>query len=127
MILLLLSTIIGVVSLQLFALNYSIQGLNRAILYTPIELMYLSVSAYSDEPHFDQEAFEHIVLDYYDSILPRYTDGFNVMFYYYNTLDHSMCIKPTCNAVEITVSCKLNVTYDYSRTMFYELREVNNG
>lgn len=127
MIIMFISVIIGVVSLQYFALNYSIQGLNRAILFTPIELMYKSVSASSDKPLFDRDSFEYIVMRYYNSILPRYTKKYNVDFYYYNSFDGSMCLTDNCDGVEITLDCKLNITYTYHRVMFYEMKETNNG
>ena len=127
MILMFISMLIGIVSLQYFTLNYSIQGLNRAILYTPIELMYKCVSASGDKPHFDRDDFEGIVLDYYGHIIPRYSKNYEVEFYYYNLEDESMCITSYCDAVEITIDCKLNATYQYHRVMFYELRRVNNG
>ena len=65
MIFLMISTLIGLVSLQYFSLNYSIQGLNRAIIFTPIELMYKCVTFQGESPQFDKDDFEHIVLDYY--------------------------------------------------------------
>lgn len=127
MIVLLISMLIGVVSLQYFTLNYSIQGLNRAILYTPIELMYKSITTADDNPQFDRADFEYVVLDYYSRIIPRYSKHYIVDFYYYDLLDESMCLTNNCNGVEITIDCKLNVTYTYHRVMFYELRENNNG
>ena len=127
MIFMFIFTIIGVVSLQYFALNFSIQGLNRAILYTPIELMYKSVIVLGEKPQFIREDFEDLVLSYYQVVLPRYTKSYEVEFYYYNLEDESMCLTNTCDGVEITIDCKLNVTYNYHRVMFYEMKEANNG
>ena len=127
MIFMFIFTIIGVVSLQYFALNFSIQGLNRAILYTPIELMYKSVIAYGEKPQFIRDDFEDLVLHYYQGVLPRYTKQYDVDFYYYNLEDESMCLTDTCEGVEITVECKLNVTYTYHRVMYYEMKEAHNG
>ena len=127
MILLFISAIIGVVSLQYFVLDYSIQGLNRAIIFTPIELMYKCVTAYTDEPHFDRDDFESIVMHYYDNIIPRYSKEYDVDFYYYNLEDHSMCLSNQCDGVEITIDCKLNISYTYHRVMYYELKESIDG
>ena len=127
MIILLLSCLIGMVSIQYFALNYSIQGLNRAIVFTPIELMYKSVKMYGENPLFQKDDFENIVLSYYSKILPRYTKEYTVDFYYYNSYDQSMCLTNDCDGVEFTIECKLNITYQYHRTMYYELLEANNG
>ena len=127
MILMLLSTLIGVVSLQYFALNYSIQGLNRAVLYTPIELMYKGVVSLGDKPFIYRREFEYIVMSYYDNIIPRYAKEYDVSFYYYNLDDQSMCLARGCEGVEITIDCKLNITYEYHRVMYYEMKETNNG
>ena len=127
MILMLICPLIGVVSLQYFVLNYSIQGLNRAILYTPIELMYKGIMSYGDKPQLNRDDFEHIVMSYYDNIIPRYSKDYEVDFYYYNSSDQSMCLTDTCDGVEITINCKLNITYNYHRVMYYEMKEANNG
>ena len=127
MILLLISMLIGVYSIQFFALNYSIQGLNRAIIFTPIEMMYKCVNVYGDKPEIIKNDFEYLVLNYYKNILPRYTKNYEVEFYYYNSSDESVCIYDQCDGVEITIDCKLNVTYDYHRVMFYQIMENNNG
>lgn len=127
MILMLISPLIGLVSLQYFALNFSIQGLNRAILYTPIEIMYKGVMSLGDKPLISRDDFEYIVMSYYDHIIPRYSKNYTVDFYYYNLNDQSMCLTDSCEGVEITINCKLNITYDYHRVMYYELKENNNG
>ena len=127
MILMMIFPLIGLVSLQYFALNFSIQGLNRAILFTPIELMYKSVISYGEKPQFERDAFENIVLSYYDHIIPRYSKDYEISFYYYNSEDESMCLYDTCDGVEITIDCMLNVTYQYHRVMFYEMTESSNG
>ena len=127
MILLMISALIGLISLQYFSLNYSIQGLNRAIVFTPIELMYKSVTVYGENPLFNKDDFEDLVLSYYSHIIPRYSNDYNVEFYYYNIDDDSMCLLDTCDGVEITINCKLNFTYEYHRVMFYEMSEANHG
>lgn len=127
MILMLICPLIGVVSLQYFALNYAIQGLNRAVVYTPIELMYKGISKVGESPLISRDDFEYIVLSYYDHIIPRYSKDYTVSFYYYNSYDQSMCLEDTCDGVEITIDCKLNVTYNYHRVMYYEIKEANNG
>lgn len=127
MILMLISPLIGLVSLQYFALNYSIQGLNRAIIYTPIEIMYKGLITLGDKPLISRDDFEYIVLSYYNNIIPRYSKNYTVDFYYYNLTDQSMCLTNNCDGVEITINCKLNLTYDYHRVMFYELKENNHG
>ena len=123
MIYFMISVIIGVISLQYYGLNYQIQGLNRSIISTPIELMYKSVLVYGEQPMFEKSDFEDIVLSYYSAIIPRYSNDYNISFYYYNSIDYSMCLTNECDGVEITIDCKLNMTYQYHRVMFYEMSE----
>ena len=124
MIFFLVITMTGIISLQYFSLNYSIQGLNRAIIYTPIELMYKSVQVFGEAPLFDKNDFEVVVKSYYENIIPKYTKEYSVGFYYYNSSDESMCLTDECNGVEITINCKLNITYQYQRVMYYEMGEA---
>lgn len=127
MILMLVSPLIGLVSLQYFALNFSIQGLNRAILYTPIEIMYKGVASLGEKPLISRDDFEYILMSYFDHIIPRYSKEYTVDFYYYNLSNESMCLTDNCEGVEITIDCKLNITYQYHRVMYYELKESSNG
>ncbi len=123
MIYFMISAIIGLISLQYFGLNYQIQGLNRAVITTPIELMYKSVLVYGEQPMFEKADFEDIVLGYYSAILHKYSNSYHIGFYYYNTIDDSMCLTNECDGVEITIDCKLNINYQYHRVMFYEMSE----
>lgn len=127
MIILFLSAILVVFCGMVFSLSFSIQGLNRAIINTPIELMYRTVEYRNDVLLFDTLEFKNDLLSYYDKALPRYAKSYNVEFYFYNIDDGSMCLGKRCEAVEITVNCKLMTEYDFRRVMYYELRSKNNG
>ena len=122
MILIFLSALLMVYSAQLFTFSFSIQGINRAIVSTPIELMQHTVSFSDDGVHFIKDKFELFVLTYYKNSLSRYVNDYSVDFYYYNLLDRSMCLSEDCSGVEITVECKLMLTQEYKRVMYYEIR-----
>ena len=122
----LLSGIFVVFAGGIFSLSFSIQGLKRAIINTPIELMYRSVELVDGEIKFDKSKLNQILLTYYNDVLPRYSEEHTVDIYYYNIMDQSFCIEDYCSAVEITVNCKLIFEYDFTRTMYYEIRS-NNG
>ncbi len=121
MIIVFLSAILVIFSGQLFFLNYSFQGLNRAIIATPIELMFNTVKYEGDDVRFNKSAFEEMILNYYENTLTRYAKTYEVDFYYYDSNDYSMCISDSCSSVEITIDCKLMQSYDYHRVMYYEL------
>lgn len=127
MIILFLTAIMMMFTAQISMISFSVQGLNRAIIATPIEAMYSSIILTDDHQYFDKEKFENTLLTYYESSLSRYTNNKEIEFYYYNKSDGSMCLTNECNAVEISIKCKLIFNYDYSRTMYYEIEGRNNG
>ena len=106
----------------MFSISFCYQGLNRAVINTPIEVMFRTVEVENHSIHFDKNLFEESLLNYYDNTLPRYSKSHTVSFYYYNVEDESMCIENLCDAVEVTVNCKLIFNNDYSRTMSYRIR-----
>ena len=122
MILIFLSAILLAFSSQFFYLSYSIQGLDRAIIAAPIELFVRAVGANGSEMKYEKSELEKSFLSYYGKTLKRYVKDYQVDFYYYNIEDESMCLTDECSAVEVSVNCKLINTYDYSRTMYYQLR-----
>ena len=122
MILLFLSAILVVFCGLLFSLSFSVQGLNRAIINTPIEMMYRTVVFNNSEMKFEKEKFEENIMSYYDSTIIRYSKEYEVDFYYYDLSDGSMCLSNYCSCVEISVDCKLIMDYTFKRVMYYELR-----
>ena len=122
MILLFLSAILVVFCGLLFSLSFSVQGLNRAIINTPIEMMYRTVAFNNSEMKFEKEKFEENIMSYYDSTIIRYSKEYEVDFYYYDLSDGSMCLSNYCSGVEISVNCKLIMDYTFKRVMYYELR-----
>ena len=127
MIFMLLSALIMVFSLQFFTLNYQIQGLNRAIVSTPIELMYQDVVTTESGAGFESEQIKSHLISYYDKTITRYTEEYDVSFYFYQKSDHSMCLDDRCDGVEITVNCKLILDYEYNRVMYYQITRSNYG
>ena len=122
MIIMFLSAVLMVFCGYFFSLSFSIQGIKRALVCTPIELMHSTVLFKEDGVHFNKSKFEEVIISYFDNVIPRYAKEHDVEFYYYNLLDGSMCIEDDCDGVEITLNCKLTIGYEYSKTMFYEIR-----
>ena len=65
-----------------------------------------------------------VVRSYYENVIPKYSKDYSINFYYYNSNNESMCLTDECDGVEITINCKLNITYEYQRVMFYEMGEA---
>ena len=127
MIILFISAILYVFTSYLSILCFCYQGINRAVINTPIELMYSSIKIEDGSYSFDSGKFESTIMTYYESSLSRYTSSREIEFYYYNFEDGSMCLTNYCSAVEISIDCKLIFGTDYHRVMFYEIRGGKNG
>lgn len=123
----LLSGIFVLIMGGIFSISFSFQGLNRAIINTPIESMFRTVEIENEGVFFDKNSFQNTMMRYYDNVIPRYAKEYSVEFYYFNLSDGSMCVSNFCSSVEITVNCKLIFNYDYSRTMTYSIRRTSNG
>ena len=121
MIYIFIAAVFAMFSFQFFTLNYSIQGLNRAIIYTPIELMMMDVSSGGDGVKFSSDDIEEHLIEYYDKTLTKYVKDYTIDFYFYNREDESICTSTYCDGVEITIDAKLLLTYNFHRVMFYEL------
>ena len=122
MILLFISAILVSFTGLLFSLNFSMQGLNRAVINTPIELLYRTVSYEDEVLKFEKNRVEEDLSHYYSKSLSRYCKDYSVDYYFYNKADGSMCLNNRCDAVEITVNCKLIMNYTFYRVMYYELK-----
>lgn len=122
MILLFISAILVSFTGLLFSLNFSMQGLNRAVINTPIELLYRTVSYEDEILKFEKDRVEADLSHYYSKSLSRYCKDYSVDYYFYNKVDGSMCLNNRCDAVEITVNCKLIMNYTFYRVMYYELK-----
>ncbi len=127
MIIMFFALIIGVLSLNFFVLNFEIQGLNRTIIDTPMEMLYTAIIPDPNTPKFNTRSFELKVISYYNKELSKYVDNYDASFYYYNLENHGYCDSRGCPAVEITVTSSLSFNYQYRRVMFYELRINDNG
>lgn len=122
MILLFISAILVSFTGLLFSLNFSMQGLNRAVINTPIELLYRTISYEDEILKFEKDRVEEDLSHYYSKSLSRYCKDYTVDYYFYNKADGSMCLNNRCDAVEITVNCKLIMNYTFYRVMYYELK-----
>ena len=122
MILLFISAILVSFTGLLFSLNFSMQGLNRAVINTPIELLYRTVSYEDEILKFEKDRVEADLSHYYSNSLSRYCKDYSVDYYFYNKVDGSMCLNNRCDAVEITVNCKLIMNYTFYLLMYYELK-----
>lgn len=123
---LLVSFLIVISSFEFFHFSYSINGINRLVLNTPIEFFNAAIPLVNDEEeiflYFQQDILENNLNVYY-STLHRYSQKYEVNYYYYNLEDESICLSRLCQGVEIRVRCDIFLGFEYKRTMFYEIGE----
>ena len=127
MIIICISAILVGFCYQIYLINFQIQGVNRAIVTAPIELMFSSINISGAIPYFIKSEIEGTLDSYYSKSLSRYCKSFETEYYYYNPGDHSMCISNECFAFEVTVECKLNLSYTLTRIMYYQIRDNYHG
>ena len=121
MIIMFIAVIFGLFSLQYFSLNFKIQGLNRAVISTPIELLFQDIHSVENGSKFTVEDIKNHLDDYYSKSLTKYVKDYEVTYYFYSTEDYSMCLDDYCDGVEISVDAFVSLTYTYHRVMYYEL------
>lgn len=126
MIAMFISFFVVFLSFNFFMISYQINGINRLVYAVPLSLYETAINMFDiDEeigPFFNKEILEDNINSYFDFHLPRYTDQYQISFYYYNPSDHSLDMDDEAQAVEITINSNLVLAKHYQKTMFYEIR-----
>ena len=122
----LISFFVVFLSFNFFMISYQINGINRLVVATPLAMFETAIVLVdideNEGPFFDREILEDNLTSYFDFHLPRYTDQYDLSFYYYNLDDHSLNMNDEPRAVEVTVEADLALSKHYQKTMFYEIR-----
>ena len=126
MIAMIISFFVVYLSFNFFMVSYQINGINRLVTSAPLSLFETAIVLYNiDEeagPYFDKEILEDNLTSFFDYHLPRYTNQYNVSFYYYNLDNHSLNMSDKPKAVDVTIHADLVLSKHYQKTMFYEIR-----
>lgn len=126
-----ISLICAVLCFSLFTLSIDISAINRIVIQTPVALFENAIPLIdydkSELLYFDKILLENNINRYFDDSLKNYTKETEILFYYYNQDDDSYCVLDKCDAVEITIKATIVFSYIYERTMFYEIKDMNNG
>lgn len=114
-----------ILSFSSYALAFQINGINRAIVSTPVTIFESSVYHNVDEEEPRVLMSKKIVTEklekYYQKEISKFTDDFTYEIYFYNKENDSMCVEDNCNAVEITFDASLMYNYQYHRIIHYEV------
>ena len=125
MVTMIISFFVIVLSFNFFMMSYQINGINRLVMSMPLPLFETAINMYeiNEEigPTFDKEILEDNITSYFSFHMPRYTNDYELEYYYYNPSDHSLDMSDNTKAVEVTVEANLILFYHYQKTMYYEI------
>ena len=117
MVTMIISFFVVVLSFNFFMMSYQINGVNRLVMSVPISLYETAINLFDvDEeygPTFDKEILEDNITSYFAFHMPRYTSDYELDFYYYLPIDHSMDMSDEAKAVEVTLEATLILFYHY--------------
>ena len=126
MVCIIISFFVVVLSFNFFMMSYQINGINRLVVSAPISLYETAINMFEiDEetgPYFDRETLEDNITSYFAFHMDRYTDDYDLDFYYYIPSDHSIDMSDEPKAVEVTLHTTVALSYHYQKTMYYEIR-----
>lgn len=125
MVTIIISFLVVVLSFNFFMMSYQINGINRLVMSAPMSLYETAINVFEiDEevgPYFDKEILEENITYYFTFHMPRYTEDYQLDFYYYNPIDHSLDMNDEVKAVEVTINANIILYYHYQKTMYYEI------
>ena len=125
MVTVIISFLVVVLSFNFFMMSYQINGINRLVMSAPMSLYETAINVFEiDEekgPYFDKEILEENITYYFTFHMPRYTEDYQLDFYYYNLIDHSLDMNDEVKAVEVTLNANIILYYHYQKTMYYEI------
>ena len=114
-------------SYSFFTISISIQGINRMVINAPRGIFeYSVVSSENGLVYYEQEEIKKRYLSYIEDNIHQYVDKYDLRFRFYNPSTGGLC-QENCEGVEIKLSSNIAFSFSYSRTMFYEIREVRHG
>lgn len=129
-----ISLILGTLSLHFFTLTYRMTSINRAVFNIPISIfeasipnIYIEFIDQKEYIYFDKDKLENTLTYYFNNSISRYCYSYNMELYYYNPEDESICLSYNCTAVEVKISAQVFLNYRYSRTARFYIQDNRNG
>lgn len=127
MILILFSTLLTIFMFNSFTATFHIQTVNRAVIYTPIEIFEASIKIVNiedeDNLYFDDNLLINNLQNYYSDTISSHLTNYTVSTYFYNQADGSICVSGKCNAVEVTIHGTYSYFFEYDRSITYEIHK----
>ncbi|NLZ15651.1 MAG: hypothetical protein GXY27_03115 [Erysipelotrichaceae bacterium] len=121
-----IALLVVVMSFNLFAISYQLNGINRLLLGIPMSIFESAVVLYNLEPnqkpYFDKVILIDNVHSYFDYSIVRYCDEYDIDIVYYDPISHAITFSDKPEAVKINITATLDFSYQYQKSMFYEIR-----
>ena len=114
-------------SLQFFTFTYRINGINRVMYNIPISIFEASIPLVQtyESPimYFDKDYLESELTSYVNKSIYKYTDEYDLSFYYYVQGDYSICRTEYCDAVEVTLNAKITLFDSYKKVARFHIQK----
>lgn len=123
-----IATIFCAVSFCFYKFSNQIICINRILSNMPKEIFEISVdlvNSNSDNAYFDQVKVINNVELYVEENIETYTKKYETKFVFLNSNDESICTNGLCDQVRIDFTAELNFSYQFERSVIYELWSRN--
>ena len=115
------------VSFSFFFVTTSMNAVNRAVLYIPIELIQKNVNILdvNDESdlYFNKSDLKTDLDKYFQNSLEKYVISYEVTYTFTNQEGSMVCISTKCQGVKISVNANICFDAHYEKSMFYSIGE----
>lgn len=124
-----LATIFMMISFSFFYISTSVNAVNRAVLYFPIEIIQVTVDIIDvdsgDDLYFNIDGLKMEVYSYFDRTIKNYVLSYQSSIVFTNEDNTMICIgkNAKCRGVKINVQAELYFNIHYEKTMFYSIGE----
>ena len=127
MIIMFIALLFLLLSYGFFSFSFAVHGINRLVINAPKSIFEYSVVASEiGEPYYEQNEIKKRYTSYIDDHIYQYVDNYELFFRFYDPDTNGLC-EEKCEGVEVKITSNIAFSYTYSRTMFYEIVEVNHG
>lgn len=110
-----------------FQTSFKCGGLNRSLIYLPIEIIKNNVviSDYNSRQilYFNQDDFIMDCDAYFDKISAKYALNLDITYSFYEEDGEALCLDGYCQSVKISLSSNIGFNYIYNKSMLYRIGE----
>lgn len=117
-----IASILMIISTNFFFISYQLNGINKAVIGTPLSIFELSIPLVEDSIYFDKDILYTNLTSYYDDCLYKYVDNYSLQLQYYHSYLNSICVTNYCDSVVVNIKAEITLHYEYVRSMRFEIR-----